>query len=69
MNGWSSMSFLSSMKQWTVIAGIVSLDQLSKHWIDSALGFVPMPPVIAGPYRHGFKLLSFITRELHSAFE
>ena len=32
------MSFLSSMKQWTVIAGIVSLDQLSKHWIDSALG-------------------------------
>ena len=26
------------MKQWTVIAGIVLLDQLSKHWIDSTLG-------------------------------
>ena len=50
------------MKQWTVIAGIVLLDQLSKHWIDSALGFAPTLPVIAGRYRHGFKLLSFITR-------
>ena len=26
------------MKQLAVIAGIVLLDQLSKHWIDSALG-------------------------------
>ena len=26
------------MKQLTVIAGIVLLDQLLKHWIDSALG-------------------------------
>ena len=32
MNGWSSM------RHWAVIAGIVLLDQLSKHWIDSTLG-------------------------------
>ena len=56
------------MKQWTVIAGIVLLDQLSKHWIDSTLGLCTYAACDAGRYRHGFKLLSFITRGLHSAF-
>ena len=57
------------MKQWTVIAGIVLLDQLSKHWIDSALGLCTYAACDRWTLSSWLQIVVLYNEGLHSVFE